>query len=121
VAVAHSGTGNRVMTSTDGSVWTIRSSAADNGWTSVTYGGGLFVAVAYSGTGNRVMTSYCLVCAEGEFLDVSGDITCSVCGAGTYAAAVGTTTCTNCGIGKYLADAASAAAEHDAEVDCLVC
>jgi hypothetical protein len=45
----------------DGTTWTSRTSAADNDWTSVTYGtpGGnpLFVAVASSGTGNRVMTS----------------------------------------------------------------
>ncbi|MDC1474477.1 hypothetical protein N8350_02575, partial [Candidatus Nanopelagicales bacterium] len=58
VAVASSGTGNRVMTSPDGITWTSRTSAADNAWRSVTYGAGLFVAVAsYSGTGNRVMTS----------------------------------------------------------------
>jgi hypothetical protein len=57
VAVANTGTGNRVMTSPDGITWTARTSAADNNWTSVTYGAGLFVAVANSGTGNRVMTS----------------------------------------------------------------
>ncbi|MBT9168395.1 MAG: hypothetical protein DDT19_01740 [Syntrophomonadaceae bacterium] len=57
VAVAFSGTGNRVMTSPDGINWTLRTSAADNAWVSVTYGNGLFVAVAQSGTGNRVMTS----------------------------------------------------------------
>jgi len=57
VAVAGSGTGNRVMTSPDGITWTSRTSAADNAWYSVTYGNGLFVAVAGSGTGNRVMTS----------------------------------------------------------------
>jgi hypothetical protein len=57
VAVAYSGTGNRVMTSPDGITWTIRSSAADNNWYSVTYGNGTFVAVAATGTGNRVMTS----------------------------------------------------------------
>ncbi len=57
VAVAFSGTGNRVMTSPDGSTWTIRTSAADNQWISVTYGNGLFVAVAQTGSGNRVMTS----------------------------------------------------------------
>jgi hypothetical protein len=57
VAVAQSGTGNRVMTSPDGITWTARTSAADNQWYSVTYGNGLFVAVAVSGTGNRVMTS----------------------------------------------------------------
>ena len=57
VAVAGSGTDNRVMTSPDGITWTSRTSAANNIWTSVTYGNGLFVAVAWSGTGNRVMTS----------------------------------------------------------------
>ena len=57
VAVAGSGTGNRVMTSPDGITWTIRTSAADNPWYGVCYGNGLFVAVSYSGTGNRVMTS----------------------------------------------------------------
>ena len=57
VAVANSGTGNRVMTSPDGINWTSQTSAADYTWYSVTYGNGLFVAVAYSGTGNRVMTS----------------------------------------------------------------
>jgi len=57
VAVAASGTGNRVMTSPDGITWTARTSAADNSWQSVTYGNGLFVAVSITGTGNRVMTS----------------------------------------------------------------
>jgi len=57
VAVAQTGTGNRVMTSPDGITWTSRTSAADNDWTSVTYGNGLFVAVAQTGTGDRVMTS----------------------------------------------------------------
>ena len=57
VAVASSGTGNRVMTSPDGINWTIRTAAADNDWTSVTYGGGLFVAVSRTGSGNHVMTS----------------------------------------------------------------
>ena len=57
VAVATSGTGNRVMTSPDGITWTSRTSAVDNRWQSVAYGGGLFVAVASNGTGNRVMTS----------------------------------------------------------------
>ena len=61
VAVAASGTGNRVMTSPDGITWTSQISAANNNWTSVTWGGPTgqqkFVAVAYTGTGNRVMTS----------------------------------------------------------------
>ena len=53
VAVANSGTGNRVMTSPDGVTWMTQESAADNDWNSVTYANGLFVAVASSGTGNR--------------------------------------------------------------------
>ncbi len=57
VAVASSGTGNRVMTSPDGITWTIRTSVPNNFWNSVTYGNGLFVAVASTGIGNRVMTS----------------------------------------------------------------
>lgn len=59
VAVASSGTGNRVMTSPDGITWTIRTSAADNAWESVCWSPELtlFVAVSSSGTGNRVMTS----------------------------------------------------------------
>jgi hypothetical protein len=61
VAVAESGSGNRVMTSPDGITWTIRTSAADNSWYAVTYGNGVFVAVAYTGSGNRVMTSGSLI------------------------------------------------------------
>ena len=61
VAVANTGSENRVMTSPDGITWTIRTSAADNNWRGVTYGNGLFVAVAYSGRGNRVMTSGSLI------------------------------------------------------------
>jgi hypothetical protein len=56
VAVALTGTGNRVMTSPDGITWTSRTSAAENEYNSVCYGGGLFVAVAQSGT-YRVMAS----------------------------------------------------------------
>ena len=57
VAVAASGTGNRVMTSPDGITWTSRASAADEGWYGVTYGNGTFVAVSYAETGTRVMSS----------------------------------------------------------------
>ena len=61
VAVASSGSGNRVMTSDDGITWVTRTSAADNDWQSVVWGGPAgqekFVAVASSGSGNRVMTS----------------------------------------------------------------
>jgi len=57
VAVSKTGTGNRVMTSSDGITWETRTSAADIRCTTVTYGNGLFVAVADAGSGNRVMTS----------------------------------------------------------------
>lgn len=58
VAVSNTGTGNRVMTSPDGSTWTSRISAADNNWTGITFGNGIFTAVANGpGSGNRVMVS----------------------------------------------------------------
>jgi len=58
VAVARTGAQNRVMISTNnGATWSIRQSAAQNSWTSVTYGNGLFVAVSNTGSNNRVMTS----------------------------------------------------------------
>ena len=47
----------RVSSSTAGESWTSRTTPADNGWGSVTYGNGLFVAVSNTGSGNRVMTS----------------------------------------------------------------
>jgi hypothetical protein len=58
VAVAQTGTGNRVMTSPNGITWTIRTSAADNQWNSVCWSAELelFAAVSLNGT-NRVMTS----------------------------------------------------------------
>jgi hypothetical protein len=37
--------------------WTLRESALDNQWVSVTFGDGLFVALSNSGTGDRAMTS----------------------------------------------------------------
>ena len=43
VAVAQTGTGNRVMTSPDGINWTIRTSANDRSWNSVCYGNGVSV------------------------------------------------------------------------------
>ena len=57
VAVASSGTGNRVMTSPDGINWTLRATPADNRWRRLVFGDHLFVAVAVEGTGGRVMTS----------------------------------------------------------------
>ena len=59
VAVAISGTNNRVMTSPDGITWTIRTTPEDTTWRSVCYGNGLFVIVSsYINTGDRVMTSH---------------------------------------------------------------
>jgi len=57
VAVSQTGSGDHVMTSPDGVTWTIRTSAADNGWVCVTFGNNLFVAVSHTGSGNLVMTS----------------------------------------------------------------
>jgi hypothetical protein len=57
VAVASSGTGNRVMTSPDGITWTSRVSAANQSWYSVTHAGGLFVSVSVTGSTTGVMTS----------------------------------------------------------------
>jgi hypothetical protein len=59
VSVSYSGTGTRVMTSSDGVTWALGKSAADNDWWSVCWSPelSLFVAVGASGTGNRVMTS----------------------------------------------------------------
>jgi len=56
VAVAETGTGNRVATSADGVTWEYQSSAADYSWQSVCYGNGLFVAVSLDGA-ERIMTS----------------------------------------------------------------
>ena len=55
VAVAESGDGQRVMTSSDGVTWTLRTPLTEAlSWKSVTFGAGLFVAVS---DGNDVMTS----------------------------------------------------------------
>lgn len=58
VALAITGTTNRVMTSPDGVNWTQRTTPAqsDNQWESIAYSGSLFVAVASTGT-HRVMVS----------------------------------------------------------------
>lgn len=53
VAVASSGSGNRVMTSTNGTDWVSRTSASDSDWQAITFADNLFVAV---GT-DAVMTS----------------------------------------------------------------
>lgn len=59
VAVASSGTGNRVMTSHNGSAWVIGVSPADNSWVCVIWAPevALFIACASSGTLTRLMTS----------------------------------------------------------------
>lgn len=57
VAVSQTGTGNRVMNTTNGIDWHLGESAADNNWVSIAYAAPInkFVAVGTSGTGNRVM------------------------------------------------------------------
>jgi len=56
VAVGYGPGTDRVMTSTNGIDWTIRSAAGNNDiWQSVIYGNGLFVAVGYNS--DRVITS----------------------------------------------------------------
>lgn len=60
VAVAQSGTGNRVMTSPNGINWTSRTTPMDADFKGVAYGNGVFVAVSTGGvgvTGGNVMTS----------------------------------------------------------------
>jgi len=61
VAVAQTGTGDRIMTSPDGISWTSRNSVADNRWRRVVWGGPtgqeLFVAVAESASSYGVMTT----------------------------------------------------------------
>ena len=53
VAVASSGTGNRVMTSTNGTYWISRTSSSNSNWQGITYANNQFVAVG----SNAVMTS----------------------------------------------------------------
>lgn len=53
VAVASSGSGNRVMTSANGEDWVSRTSASDSNWQGITYADNQFVAVG----SNAVMTS----------------------------------------------------------------
>lgn len=59
VSVAWNDTTACVMTSPDGENWTIRDGIADNYWTCVTYGTGLYVAMASftAGSGELCMTS----------------------------------------------------------------
>lgn len=47
----------QLLTSTDGRVWTNRTTPYDSYWSSVTYGDGRFVAVSSYGYGDRVMRS----------------------------------------------------------------
>ena len=58
VAVSNTGT-ERVMTSSDGTNWTLRSSAvaAAGNWTNIEYDNGRFIALGTSTGTNRVMTS----------------------------------------------------------------
>lgn len=49
--------GDPAIYAANGVAWTSRISAADNNWSSVAYGNGVFVAVSTSGSGNRAMYS----------------------------------------------------------------
>ena len=59
VAVALTGSGNRMMTSPDGINWTLRTTPADNQWYSVAWADELnvLVSVASTGLGDRAMAS----------------------------------------------------------------
>ena len=60
VAVARTGTNNRVMTSPNGINWTSRTTPVNLDFVGVTYGNGLFVAVSLGGagvTGGNIITS----------------------------------------------------------------
>ena len=56
VAVSTIGTGDRVMTSSDGITWRSRTTAIENAWRSVTFGDGKMVAVATTGFGTQAVT-----------------------------------------------------------------
>jgi hypothetical protein len=58
VAVARTGTGNRIMTSPDGITWTARSSGINPDFSSVAYGNGIWVAISDASTGGTTFTSY---------------------------------------------------------------
>ena len=58
VAVARTGTGNRIMTSPDGITWTSRNSGIDPDFSSVAYGNGIWVAISEGSTGGTTFTSY---------------------------------------------------------------
>ena len=59
VAIASSGTNDRVITSPDGINWTLRTTPVDNNWIGVCWSKELrlLVAVSFTGSGNRIMTS----------------------------------------------------------------
>ena len=58
VAVARSGTNNRVMTSPDGITWTSRTTPVEAFFSSVAYGAGIWVAVSEGSFGGTTITSY---------------------------------------------------------------
>ena len=58
VAVARTGTGNRIMSSPDGITWTARNSGIDPDFSSVAYGNGIWVAISEGSTGGTTFTSY---------------------------------------------------------------
>lgn len=57
VAVARTGTGNRIMTSPDGITWTSRNSGIDPTFSGVAYGNNIWVAIASTSSGGTTFTS----------------------------------------------------------------
>jgi len=57
VAVARTGTGNRIMTSPDGITWTSRNSGIDPNFSDVAYGNGIWVAISSTSPGGTTFTS----------------------------------------------------------------
>lgn len=57
VAVARTGTSNRIMTSPDGITWTSRNSGIDPTFSDVAYGNGIWVAISETSSGGTTFTS----------------------------------------------------------------
>jgi len=68
IAVSNTGTGNRVMTSSNMSSWTAQTSAGDEAWEGITSGDGVIVVV---GDSDKIMISYDAI--TWELRDAAGD------------------------------------------------
>jgi hypothetical protein len=79
---------NQVMTSTNGTSWTKRTSAVNATFVSVCYGNGLFVAVSTTGSG-RCMTSPDGITWTAQDTPNNNQWECVCCGAGLFVAISG--------------------------------